>query len=60
MRCQGRLREEGISDTTYHQWKSNYGGMEAAGIHRLLELEADRRLKRLYADPVARESCAKR
>ncbi len=25
-------REQGISDATYYQWKSKYGGMEAADV----------------------------
>ena len=34
-----------------YQWKSKYGGMEAADIRRLRELEDEnRRLKQLYAD----------
>lgn len=28
-------REHGISDATYYQWKSKYGGMEAADVRRL-------------------------
>ncbi|MCP1677187.1 putative transposase [Natronocella acetinitrilica] len=44
-------RELGISDATYYQWKSKYGGMEAADIRRLKELEEENaRLKRMYAD----------
>jgi transposase-like protein len=30
-------REHEISDATYYQWKSKYGGMEAADIRRLRE-----------------------
>jgi putative transposase len=44
-------RELGISDATYYAWKSNYGGMEAADVRRLKELEEENsRLKRMYAD----------
>ena len=44
-------REHEISDATYYQWKSKYGGMEAADIRRLRELEDEnRRLKQMYAD----------
>jgi len=28
-------REYGISDATYYNWKSKYGGMEASDIKRL-------------------------
>jgi len=44
-------REYGISDATYYNWKSKYGGMTASDIKRLKELEEEnRRLKRMYAD----------
>ncbi len=44
-------REYGISDATYYNWKSKYGGMTASDIKRLKELEDEnRRLKRMYAD----------
>ena len=32
-------REYGISDATYYNWNSKYGGMEASDIKRLKELE---------------------
>ena len=44
-------RELGISEATYFNWKSKYGGMEAADIRNLKELtEENARLKRMYAD----------
>lgn len=44
-------REHGISDATYYQWKSKYGGMEAADIKRLRDLEDEnRKLKMMVAD----------
>lgn len=44
-------REYGISDATYYNWKSKYGGMEASDIKRLKELEEEnRRLKSMFAD----------
>ena len=44
-------RECGISDATYYNWKSKYGGMEASDIKRLKELEDEnRRLKQMYAE----------
>lgn len=44
-------REYGISDATYYNWKSKYGGMEASDIRRLKDLEDEnRRLKQMYAD----------
>ena len=52
----GRLVKEvcleyGISDATYYNWKSKYGGMEASDVKRLKELEEEnRRLKQMYAE----------
>ena len=44
-------RQSGISQPTYYQWKSKYGGMDASDLKRVKELEAENsRLKRLYAD----------
>jgi len=44
-------REHGISDATYYQWKSKYGGMEVSDIRRLRELEDEnRKLKLMVAD----------
>jgi putative transposase len=44
-------REHEISDGTYYKWKTKYGGMEAADIRRLRELEEEnRRLKHMYAE----------
>lgn len=44
-------REHEISDATYYKWKTKYGGMEAADIRRLRELEDEnRRLKHMYAE----------
>lgn len=39
-------REAGVSEATYYNWKSKYGGMEASDIKRLKDLEDEnRRLK---------------
>ena len=44
-------REHGISDATYYKWKSRYGGMEASGLKRVLQLEAENaKHKRMYAN----------
>jgi len=44
-------REYSISDQTYYNWKSKYGGMEAADVRRLKELEDENNhLKHMYAD----------
>jgi putative transposase len=44
-------REHGISQATFYNWKSKYGGMEASDVRRLRDLEQENaRLKRMYAD----------
>ena len=44
-------RKHGISDATYYNWKSKFGGMEASDVKRLKELEEEnRRLKQMYAE----------
>lgn len=44
-------REYGISEATYYNWKSKYGGMAVSDIKRLKELEEEnRRLKQMYAE----------
>jgi len=44
-------RKHGISDATYYNWKSKYGGMEASDLKRLKELENElNQFKRMYAD----------
>lgn len=53
-------RQAGISQATYYQWKSKYGGMEASDLKRVKELEAENaRLKRLYADLVLENAVMK-
>lgn len=44
-------RKHGISDATYYNWKSKYGGMQASDLKRLKDLEHELgQLKRMYAD----------
>jgi putative transposase len=44
-------RKYGISDATYYNWKSKYGGLQISEVRRLHELEAENaKLKRMYAD----------
>ena len=44
-------REYGISDATYYNWNTKYGGMEASDIKRLRGLDDEnRRLKYMCAD----------
>ena len=35
------LRQHGISQATYHNWKAKYGGASVAVLKRLRELEAE-------------------
>ena len=44
-------RKHGISDATFYNWKSKYGGLEVSEAKRLRALEDENgRLKRLLAD----------
>jgi transposase-like protein len=44
-------RSFGITETTWHRWKNQYGGMKAQDAKRLKELEAEnKRLKTIVAD----------
>ena len=44
-------RKRGISDATYYNWKSKYGGMEASDLKKMKDLERELgQLKRMYAD----------
>lgn len=44
-------RKHGISQPTFYQWRSKYGGMSVSDMQRLRELEQENvRLKRMYAD----------
>jgi putative transposase len=44
-------RTHGISDATYYNWKSKYGGMNVSDLKRMKEMELElSRLKRMYAD----------
>lgn len=44
-------REAAISEASYYNWKAKYGGMEAADIKKIKDLEdGKRRLKQMFAD----------
>ena len=34
-------RKHGISDATYYNWKSKYGGMNASDLKRMKEMERE-------------------
>lgn len=51
MKVREICRKYGISDATYYNWKSKYGGLQISEVRRLHELEAENaKLKRMYAD----------
>ncbi|PRY27037.1 putative transposase [Spirosoma oryzae] len=35
------IREHGISEATFYNWKQKYGGMQVSEVKRLKDLEAD-------------------
>lgn len=39
MKVEDICRQNGISNATYYNWKSKYGGMETNDVKRLKELE---------------------
>lgn len=44
-------REHGISQPTFYNWKSKYGGLDANQLKELKDLKAENaRLKKLYAE----------
>jgi hypothetical protein len=44
-------RTLGIADSSYHRWKSQYGGMKTDEVRRLKELEKENdRLKQIVAE----------
>lgn len=44
-------RKHGISDATFYNWRSKYGGMEASQLKKMKELEAElTQYKRMYAE----------
>ena len=44
-------RRHGISDATWYNWKSRFGGMSASELKRLREVEEENaKLKRMYTD----------
>jgi putative transposase len=44
-------RELHVSLTTFYTWRAKYGGMDATGVQRLRNIEAEHgKLKRMYAE----------
>ncbi len=53
IKVQDLCRKHGISDATFYNWRSKYGGMEISDMKRLKELEEENlRLKKIVADQV--------
>ena len=51
MKVKDLCRKHGVSEPTYYNWKSKYGGMQASDLRRLRELETElSQMKRMYAD----------
>jgi putative transposase len=51
MSVQDLCRKHGISNATFYNWRSKYGGMSVSMLKRMKELEEENsRLKRMYAD----------
>lgn len=51
MKTADLCREHGISEATFYNWKSKYGGMDVSEAQRLRLMEDEnRRLKTLVAD----------
>jgi len=58
VRVKDICRKHGISDATYYNWKSKYGGMQASDLKRLKETEGElSQYKKMYAE-LARENYA--
>ena len=53
-------RLHGISDATFYNWRSKYGGMEVSDAKRLKTLEAEnRKLKQMLADTMLENQAIK-
>jgi len=51
MKVNELCRKHGISDATYYNWKSKFGGMEASQLKKMKELEGElAQYKRMYAE----------
>ena len=53
-------RQMGISDATFYNWRSKYGGLEVNEAKRLKELEAENtKLKKLLAETMIEKEALK-
>lgn len=53
-------RMHGISDATFYNWRTMYGGMEVSDAKRLKDLDAEnKRLKQMLADAMLENNAIK-
>jgi putative transposase len=53
-------RQHGISDVTFYNWRSKYGGMEVSDAKRLKTLEGEnKKLKQLLAESMLENQAIK-
>jgi putative transposase len=53
-------RTHGISDATFYNWRTKYGGMEVSDAKRLKQLEEEnRKLKQMLADTMLENKAIK-
>ena len=51
MKVETVCRKHGISNATYYNWKSKYGGIDTSELKRMRELEEENaKLKKMFAD----------
>ena len=48
------VRDAGISSAAYYRWRDEYGGMNAAQVHRLLELKKENARLQVLVDRLSR------
>ena len=54
------IRRMGISEATFYNWRSKYGGLEVNEARRLKELEAENtKLKKLLAETMMEKEALK-
>ena len=60
MKVNELCRKHGISDATYYNWKSKYGGLEVSDLRRMKDLERENsQLKKLYAETALENNALK-
>lgn len=60
MKIADLCRTHGISDVTFYNWRSKYGGMEVSDAKRLKQLEDEnRKLKQMLADAMLENKAIK-